>query len=71
MCGEAGREQLLYVTSSRFPADHRINSADPDSVGGTSMPSAFAVLRLITNSNLVDCTTGNSAGFAPLRMRPA
>jgi hypothetical protein len=25
---------------------------------------------LMTNSNLVDCTTGRSAGFAPLRMRP-
>jgi putative tryptophan/tyrosine transport system substrate-binding protein len=29
--------------------------------------SAFAVLRLITISNLVDCRTGRSAGFAPLR----
>src|SRR5262245_33032430 len=47
------------------------SSARPDSVGGTSMTSAFAVLRLSTNSNLVDCTTGRSAGFAPLRMRPA
>ena len=27
--------------------------------------------RLITNSNLVACTTGKSAGLAPLRMRPA
>src|SRR6266446_5549852 len=32
-------------------------------------PSAFAVLRLITNSNLVTCCTGRSAGFVPLRMR--
>src|SRR6266704_2301535 len=38
--------------------------------GGTSMPSAFAVLRLITNSNLVGCTTGRSAGFSPLRILP-
>src|SRR5213083_1041351 len=34
---------------------------------GTSRPSARAVCRLITNSNLVDCKTGRSAGFAPLR----
>src|SRR5262245_47235987 len=34
---------------------------------GTSMPSALAVCMLITNSNLVDCKTGRSAGFAPLR----
>ena len=32
---------------------------------------ALAVLRLITNSNLVGCSTGNSAGFAPLRILPA
>ena len=31
----------------------------------------FAVLRLISNSNLVDCWTGRSAGFSPLRMRAA
>src|SRR5262249_17822737 len=34
---------------------------------GTSMPSALAVCALMTNSNLVDCKTGRSAGFAPLR----
>jgi hypothetical protein len=28
-----------------------------------SKPSAFAVLRLITNSNLVGACTGRSAGF--------
>src|SRR5262245_37268859 len=31
------------------------------------MPSAFAVLRLITNSNLVTCVTGRSAGFFTLK----
>src|SRR5262249_24446490 len=31
-------------------------------------PSALAVLRLITSSNLVGCRTGRSAGLAPLRM---
>ena len=30
-----------------------------------------AVGRLMTNSNLVACTTGKPAGFEPLRMRPA
>ena len=47
------------------------SSARADSGGGTSMPSVFAVLRLITNSNLVTCTTGRSAGLSPLRTRPA
>ena len=37
--------------------------------GATSRPSNLAVCRLMTNSNLVACTTGRSAGFSPLRMR--
>src|SRR5262245_48578146 len=32
-------------------------------------PSVFAVLRLMTTSNLVGSWTGRSAGFAPLRIR--
>jgi hypothetical protein len=47
------------------------SSARADSVGGNSSPSAFAVLRLITNLKLVGSTTGRSAGFSPLRMRAA
>ena len=41
------------------------------SVAGISMPSALAVFRLITSSNVVGCMTGRSAGLAPFRMRPA
>src|SRR5215469_4266228 len=48
-----------------------ISSASAERFGGTSMPSALAVLRLMTNSNLTDCTTGKSAGFSPLRILPA
>ena len=44
-------------------------SARASSIGGTSMPSAFAVFRLMTNSYLVGACTGRSAGFSPLRMR--
>src|SRR5262249_47933825 len=33
-------------------------------------PSAFAVLRLMMNSNLDGCITGRSAGFTPFKMRP-
>ena len=52
------------------PPEHSItSSARASNDGGTSMPSALAVLRLITNSNLVGAWTGSSAGFAPLRMR--
>src|SRR5262249_28097764 len=45
-------------------------SAMASSPGGKLRPNALAVLRLITNSNLVDCMTGRSAGFSPLRIRP-
>jgi hypothetical protein len=33
-------------------------------------PSILAVSALMTSSNLDACTTGKSAGLAPLRMRP-
>ncbi len=46
------------------------SSASARSVGGIVRPSAFAVLRLMTNSNLDGWTTGKSAGFSPLRMSP-
>jgi len=45
------------------------SSAMARSVGGTVRPKVLAVLRLITNSNLVGACTGRSAGFSPLRMR--
>src|SRR5262249_18028278 len=55
-----------------LPPLHSItSSAVAMSVGGTAMPSILAVWALMTSSNLLDCTTGRSAGFAPLRMRPA
>src|SRR5262249_53974237 len=51
--------------------DHSItSSARASSVAGTSRPSVFAVCRLMTNSNLVGCSTGGSPGLAPFRMRP-
>src|SRR5579864_8787419 len=54
-----------------LPPFHSITlSAMVRSVGGTSMPRALAVPVLMTNSNRVDCTTGRSAGLAPLRILP-
>jgi hypothetical protein len=44
-------------------------SACASSDAGTVSSSAFAVLRLITSSNLVGCSTGRSAGRAPRRIR--
>src|SRR5947209_16170720 len=54
--------QHLYSITSSAPAD---------SPNGTSRPSVLAVFMLITNSNLLACITGSSAGFSPLSTRPA
>ena len=43
-------------------------SARISTVGGMSRPSAVAVLRLITKSNLIGCSTGKSAGAAPFKI---
>ena len=43
-------------------------SARANMAGGIVRPSAFAALRLMTNSNFVGCSIGRSAGFAPLRI---
>src|SRR5437763_6944927 len=53
------------------PVHSMTSSARASSDCGTVSPSAFAVLRLMTNSNLVGCSTGRSAGLAPLRIFPA
>jgi hypothetical protein len=44
------------------------SSARASSVGGTSRPSAFAVLRLIKSSNFVGCSTGSSLGLVPFNI---
>jgi hypothetical protein len=60
-----------YVwSSSETRSTCQIRSANTRSTKGISSPSALAVSRLMTNSNLVDCCTGRSAGLAPLRMLP-
>src|SRR6266403_3627239 len=46
------------------------SSALARSCGGMVRPSALAVVRLITSSNLVGCMTGRSAGWAPFRIFP-
>ena len=53
---------------SKEPGYSITSSARADKPGGTSMPSALAVVRLMTSSNLVGCSTGRSAGFAPFRI---
>jgi len=43
------------------------SSERASSEGGTSRPSALAVLRLRISSTFVDCWTGRSAGFFALK----
>src|SRR5262249_9417945 len=53
------------------PFDHWItSSAVANRVSGMVRRSCLAVLRLMPNSNLVGCSTGRSAGLAPLRILP-
>jgi len=44
------------------------SSARPSTIEGMVRPSAFAVTKLMTSSNLVGCSTGRSLGFAPRRI---
>src|SRR5215831_11581108 len=58
--------------SDELAALHSITSSAMESTpGGTSMLSACAVCKFRTNSNLVDCSTGSSAGFSPFSILPA
>jgi hypothetical protein len=47
------------------------SSAMTSSVGGTTRPSALAVVRFKTTSNLVGCSTGISLGLAPRKILSA
>ena len=61
----------FFIESARFfKRRHWISSsARRSSDGAIVRPSAFAVLRLITSSNLLGCSMGRSPGLAPLRIR--
>src|SRR5262249_43305846 len=76
-----GHHRLLRARRERprrRAADERDEFAPPHSItssamastpGGMVTPSASAVCRLMTSSNLVACRIGRSAGFSPLRIR--
>ena len=63
---KSGCEQSQQAAFIRSPRRRAAGACS-----GTSRPSALAVLRLITSSNLTGAWTGSSLGFAPLRMRSA
>ena len=63
------RSGCLLWANRRHLSQSSNSSARTIRPSGTSIPSVFAVVRLITSSNLVGRKTGRSAGLAPLRMR--
>ena len=58
---------LLWANTGHRVTHSITSLARASSDGGTVRPSALAASRLMTNSNLVDCCTGRSAGFSRLR----
>jgi hypothetical protein len=67
---ERPRRRAAEQRDELAPVAHSItSSARCCKNKGTSRPSALAVLRLITSSNLTGIWTGSSLGFSPLRMR--
>src|SRR5262249_12105333 len=67
-CRERPRYRAAEQRDEFAPIHSITSSARASSVAGISSPIALAVLRLITRSYLVGCSTGRSAGFAPLRI---
>ena len=66
---EAGRTQQAPEAPRRGSEAHwMISSARASTAGGIVRPRAFAVLRLMTSSNLVGCWMGRSPGLAPFRI---
>src|SRR5262249_39020899 len=63
------RRRTAEQRDERAPLHSITSSARPSSGSGTVRPSASAVFALMTNSNLVGCTTGRSAGLSPLSIR--
>src|SRR5215831_11700219 len=71
LCARRERPRGGHAAKQRdeLAAPHSITrSASASSWGGISSPSAFAVLKLITSSNFVGCSTGKSAGLAPFNI---
>src|SRR5262249_55376963 len=64
-CKRPCRSHASEQADELAPLHSITSSARASSVGGISRPRALAVVRLMTRSNLVGCSTGMSAGFTP------
>jgi hypothetical protein len=66
---ERRREKGNSPSDERSPVHYSITSSACSSTDREIMrPRAFAVLRSMTSSNFVGCSTDRSAGLAPLRI---
>jgi hypothetical protein len=64
LCGSLIRYSMpVYPGASLITLSARANT-----LRGIVRPICLAAFKLITSSNLVDCSTRRSAGFVPLRI---
>jgi hypothetical protein len=63
-----GSARPLRANNGNRRAHSITSSARASSAWGTSKPSALAVFKLMTNSNLVGACTGRSPGRAPFKI---
>ena len=65
-----GRHCYVHFVPKADIATYSITSSASDCIElGIVSPSVLAVPRLMSDSNLVGCSTGTSPGFSPLRIR--
>src|SRR5262249_32931919 len=68
--GRRAAEQRYELAALDPRAHSMTSSARASSLSGIWRPSDLAVVVLMISWNLVGCSTGRSAGLAPLRIRP-
>src|SRR5262249_48285227 len=67
---ERPRHRRAAEQRDELAAFHSITSSARSRIAvGSSSPIALAVFRLTTNSNLLGCSIGRSAGFVPVAIR--
>src|SRR5215475_11783378 len=68
--GDSPETPVWHLDAARGPSTPSFNHliGKREQFIRTVRPSALAVLRLITNSNLFTCSTGKSAGCAPFKI---
>jgi hypothetical protein len=63
-----GPDNVTPLPTCRAWRQRSTSSAWKRSVGGRVRPKAWAVVRVLTSSKVMGCSTGRSAGWAPFRI---